>query len=104
VALGNRGSWLRCPETPKKNVIKWTPSKRWGQIQEMREVRPKAINRDYIRTNVMADYLDKMSTNVYHYSDIEEDETEAWIQLAVIIGILIYMFICPGDKDEMGLS
>ncbi len=49
----------------------------------------------------MADYLDKMSTDIHHITCTEEDETEAWIQLAVIIGILVYMFICPRDtKDD----
>ena len=56
-------------------------------------------NKDFIRTNVMADYLDKMSTDIYHISQIEEDETEAWIQLAIIIVILIYMFM-SGNKDD----
>jgi len=53
-----------------------------------------------MRTNVMADYLDKMSTDIYHISQIEEDETEALIQLAVIILILVYMFFCGGGGNK----
>ena len=48
----------------------------------------------FMRTNMMADYLDKMSTDINYitYLDDEENDSCAYFQLLLIICLLIYMF------------
>jgi len=91
------------PSQPISSSFRYTTSylpfliKKTKSLQK--PITRRRVSKDFIRTNVMADYLDKMSTDIYHISQIEEDETEAWIQLAIIIIILIYMFV-SGNKDS----
>jgi hypothetical protein len=56
-------------------------------------VRQSCYHHHYLKTNVMADYLDKMSTDVNYITYIEENEEECHIQVFIIIVLLIYMFI-----------
>jgi hypothetical protein len=67
-------------------------------------------NSDFLRTNVMADYLDKMSTDINYITyteDLVEDDGLQYFQMCIIIGIIIYMFLCGGppatsDNDVIG--
>ncbi len=54
-------------------------------------------DRDFLRTNMMADYIDKMSTDINYITYVEENEEESYLQLIIIIGLLLYMFL---DKDR----
>lgn len=54
---------------------------------------------DFLRTNMLADYLDKMSTDVNYITYIEEeDDHQSYIQLLVVIAIIIFMFYAPKDR------
>ena len=64
-------------------------------------VRRKCISGDYLRTNVMADYLDKLSTDVNYITYIEEtDEDVCYLQVIIVIGIIIYMFFSDYTKEK----
>lgn len=64
----------------------------------------RRVDNDYIRTNVMADYLDKLSTDVNYISHVEdelEDNQWQYIQACIVLGILVYMFLTNwSDKRE----
>lgn len=54
---------------------------------------------DFLRTNLLADYLDKLSTDVNYISYIEEeDDHQSYIQLFIVIAIFIFMFYAPKDR------
>lgn len=54
---------------------------------------------DFLRTNMLADYLDKMSTDVNYIAYIEEEEDyQSYFQLFIVIAIFIYMFYAPKDR------
>ena len=58
---------------------------------------------DYLRTNMMADYLDKMSTDINYITYLDDDDTdnsESYIQLIIIIAILLYMFWSSSNKNK----
>ena len=64
-------------------------------------VRPQCISGDYLRTNVMADYLDKLSTDVNCITYTEEaDDDMCYIQVVVVVGILMYMFMSENTKEK----
>lgn len=60
--------------------------------------RPKC-DADFLRTNMLADYLDKMSTDVNYITYIEEeDDHHSYIQLLIVIAIFVFMFYAPKDR------
>lgn len=59
---------------------------------------------DFLRTNVMADYLDKLSTdaNYIAYTEDLEENPMQYIQACVVIWILVYMYFANwGDKRDV---
>lgn len=51
---------------------------------------------DYLRTNMMADYLDKLSTDINYityFEDEDSDTSMAYWNAVIVILILMFMFI-----------
>ena len=67
-------------------------------------IRPRSLrlrcNNDFLRTNMMADYLDKMSTDINYITYVEENEEQSYLQLLIIICILVYMFLDSRKDDQ----
>lgn len=72
----------------------WTPT---SMVRARRQNTYKTkCDADFLRTNMLADYLDKMSTDVNYITYIEEEDD--YLQLLIVIGIFIYMFYAPKEQ------
>lgn len=57
---------------------------------------------DYFRTNMMADYLDKLSTDINYITYMEEEDCDssmAYLNMIIVIVLLLYMFLQRPPKS-----
>lgn len=81
----------------KKNEIKTVPQKHSCVYKIQKKTRIHCNNADFMRTNMMADYLDKLSTDINYITYLEQEDTDdnlmSYLHLLIIIFLLCYMFI-----------